>query len=218
MSEPENAPKPPRRTRRPSLVPRAQILGLDPLEQRASWVAAGLTALLALSTVFLWIRNPYIASSVSKLANGKCPPTSSLQSGTCEVHSHLSASAWEFRLFFIVLVGVVLAYFAWRHKRAGVATFSIFLGLGSSAIVGPLSLIGPLYLLFGVWLIMRAFRLQKYGDASFRGANKAAREQAAARKATRSGRSVNSISDGGRNATPAPSKRYTPKKSQSRRR
>lgn len=223
MPEPDKETQRSRRSRRQSLAPRDQILGLDHLEQRLSWTASGLMALLAISTVFLWIRNPYVVSSTSKLASGTCPPGSHLQSNTCEIRSHLSAGGWEFRLLFIVVVGIVLTYFAWRKKRAGVATFSIFLGLGSSAIVGPLSLIGPVFLLFGVWLIMRAFRLQKYGESSFRGANKAAREQAAVRKSERNGRNssrqgATTSSDPRRSATPAPSKRYTPKKTQTRRR
>ncbi|OYV65691.1 MAG: hypothetical protein B7X07_02190 [Actinobacteria bacterium 21-64-8] len=72
---------------------------------------------------------------------------------------------------------------------------------------------------------MRAFRLQKYGDASFKGANRAAREQAAERRASRQGggrvksrsRDSDALSSS-RAPAPSPSKRYTPKKPSTRRR
>ncbi|MDE3043352.1 MAG: hypothetical protein KGJ10_00815 [Acidobacteriota bacterium] len=214
-SSPRLAPRP-RRRRRQSLAPRSEILGLNQLEQRVSWAAAVFAYALAAFTALLWARNQPTVTKASTLANGSCPKGFHFVSRSCEQITHVSQGSWEFRFFFIMIVAIAISYFTWRRKRAGVATFAIFLGLGNGVFFGPL------YLLLGVWLIMRAFRLQKYGDASFKGANRAAREQAAARKSARGDgrRSSNrSASSGTADVkTPAASKRYTPKKQNTRRR
>ena len=216
-SLPSSAPRV--RRRRESLVPRSEILGLNQLEQRVSWAAAIFAYALAAFTALLWARNQPTVTKAATLTNGTCPKGFHFVSRTCEQITHVSQGSWEFRFFFIMIVAVALSYFSWRQKRAGVATFAIFLGLGNGVFFGPL------YLLLGVWLIMRAFRLQKYGDASFKGANRAAREQAAERKVARgsrtktkttSGRSSSPSAEGTK--TPPASKRYTPKKQNTRRR
>jgi hypothetical protein len=215
-SLPNEAPRV--RRRRQSLVPRSEILGLNQLEQRVSWAAAIFAYALAGFTAVLWVRNQPTVTKAPTLTNGTCPKGFHLVSRTCEQIIHVSQGSWEFRFFFIVIVALALSYFSWRQKRAGVATFAIFLGLGNGVFFGPL------YLLLGVWLIMRAFRLQKYGDASFKGANRAAREQAAQRKVDR-GRTKSRNASGRSSSpnaavakTPTASKRYTPKKQNTRRR
>jgi len=208
--------KAPRRRRRPSKAPRSEILGLNQLEQRVSWAAAAFAYLLATFTALLWVRNQPTVTSAKTLANGSCPRGFHFVHKVCQEVAYVSAGSWEFRFFFIMIVAVALTYFTWRKKRAGVATFAIFLGLGNGVFFGPL------FLLLGVWLVMRAFRLQKYGDASFKGANRAAREQSAERRANRrsgvKSRDSSSATTTSRAAPPTPSKRYTPKKQNTRRR
>lgn len=208
-----------RRRRRTSLATRAEVLGLNQLEQRVSWAASAFAYALAGFTAILWARNQPTITSAKTLSNGSCPKGFHFVHKVCEQIAYVSKGSWEFRFFFIMVVAIALSYFTWRQKRAGVATFAIFLGLGNGVFFGPL------FLLLGVWLIMRAFRLQKYGDASFKGANRAAREQAAERRANRQGgartrgrtRDSDSVSVS-KPPAPTPSKRYTPKKPSTRRR
>ena len=107
--------------------------------------------------------------------------------------------------------------FAYRRKRAGVVTCALLLGLSMGTT-------GFIFLLLGGWLVVRAFRLQKFGDATFKGSNARAREMAQAKKEGRvlessgSSASDSSSKSGSKSAkastkpsTPAPSKRYTPK-------
>jgi hypothetical protein len=79
-------------------------------------------------------------------------------------------------------------------------------------------LVGIVFLFLGVWLIVRAFRLQRYGEASWSGSNKAAREMAQAKKEgrapkpnARSKSTVEPPPPPGPVAPPSASKRYTPK-------
>ena len=212
---PSNAP---RRRRRQSKAPRSEILGLNQIELRTSWAAAAFAYALAAFTAVLWARNQPTITSAKALANGHCPTGFHLVHKVCQQVTYVSKGSWEFRFFFIMIVAIALTYFTWRKKRAGVATFAIFLGLGNGVFFGPL------YLLLGMWLIMRAFRLQKYGDASFKGANRAAREQSAERRADRRrgvksrDKSTTTASTVSRASAPTPSKRYTPKKQKTRRR
>jgi hypothetical protein len=87
------------------------------------------------------------------------------------------------------------------------------LGLGVST--------GLVFFLLGAWLIVRAYRLQKYGDASFFGSNRVAKETGQAKRAERATRSAAkgeaapAITKSA--APPTASKRYTPKKPQRRR-
>ena len=122
-------------------------------------------------------------------------------------------SLWLPQFALIVVAGVAMLVFTLRAKRAGIAFCGLFIGLA-------LGTIGLPFLALGGWLIVRAFRLQKYGDATFAGSNKIARERA---KAKREGRTVTpratrgSARGSSRNAVKLPtgpeaSKRYTPKK------
>ena len=76
----------------------------------------------------------------------------------CEHIVKTTRTEWEVKFFFIVLVAACILYFALRRKRAGVATFAVFLGLGLG--LGS----GLVFFFMGAWLIMRAYRLQKYGS------------------------------------------------------
>ena len=122
-------------------------------------------------------------------------------------------SVWLPQFAVLVAFGVAMLIFTLRAKRAGIAFCGLFIGLA-------LGTVGLPFLALGGWLIVRAFRLQKYGNATFAGSNKVARERA---KARREGRPVTARAARGsargssKNAAnvptgPAPSKRYTPKK------
>ena len=78
---------------------------------------------------------------------------------------------------------------------------------------------GILFMFLGGWLAIRAFRLQKYGDPTFSGSNIKARERAQERRRNRGVRTkspTTGSASGTARATPAPSKRYTPKKTNRR--
>jgi hypothetical protein len=75
------------------------------------------------------------------------------------------------------------------------------------------------FVFMGAWLIVRAFRLQRYGDATWTGSNKIAREVAQAKREGRdatpkpkpSSSSPTAALPPGPAAPPTASKRYTPK-------
>jgi hypothetical protein len=219
-----------RRGRRQSLAPREAVLGLDPLERGISLFGAGIAFVLAIVTAIEWKRNLPTITTTKYKAGKACPSAFPTHVNTlCEHIVKTTRTEWEVKFFFIVLVAACILFFAIRRKRAGVATFAVFLGLGLG--LGS----GLVFFFMGAWLIMRAYRLQKYGVATMMGSNRAAREMAQARKEGRepdlepySGSTGTSIApaprtSGSKKTPPKPtgpeaSKRYTPKKPAPKRR
>ncbi|HTT59824.1 MAG TPA: hypothetical protein VMF33_07225, partial [Acidimicrobiales bacterium] len=174
-----------------------------------------------------WSRNlPTITTQ--KHVKGKACPSAypKLVNSLCEHIVKTSRSEWEIKFFFILLVALCLLYFSLRRKRAGVACFAIFLGLGLG--IGA----GAVFFFLGAWLIIRAYRLQKYGVAGMVASNQVAREMAQARREGREpniqpppSASASPQASGRRSAKnptapkgPDASKRYTPKKRTPKRR
>ncbi|MHB1089148.1 MAG: hypothetical protein ACYC19_10365 [Acidimicrobiales bacterium] len=201
------------RTRRPSAVPREMVMGIDELERKASFVAGALAVILA------GVLSPHLFKNttvIDKLAPGKsntCTAGYHLVGSMCEKVTITTPSDWLIQFLEILIIGAFILFFALRRKRAGVAVASLLLGLA-------LGSVGVGFLFFGGWLIVRALRLQKYGEASFFASSRKAREMGQAKREargtatrTRGAKTPVPVSAN----TPAPSKRYTPKKRAGRR-
>ena len=201
---------PQRRPRRPSAVPRSVILGLDSLEQKVGYVAGFVAGALAAIIVPHLLKNTLVTDTAKLTSAKTCPTNYHLIHGICQ-YTHLThPSDWLPQFLEIIILGAAVVFFSYRRKRAGVATAALIMGLA-------LGVAGLPFLLVGGWLVVRAFRLQKYGDASFSGSSKRAREMAQARKAARASGAKAPANDGTSRSVPAPSKRYTPKQRPRRR-
>ena len=178
----------------------------------------GAAFILALVTAVEWARNVKTTTTTKPSATNTCPSGFHHAGALCKEVLASTAGAWEVRLLFIVVIALCILYFTIRRKRAGVACFAIFLGFG------PVYGAGLLFVLFGSWLILRAYRLQKYGEAGFAGVNRVARERGQARREGRSTKTESTSKAKDTTTTtkaqpaPAASKRYTPKKPPRRRR
>lgn len=205
------------------MASREEVLGLDRLEHGISLFGSCIAFVLALVTAIEWDRNLPTITTVKfvknkyKTLNG-CPKAFSKKVNTlCEHVVHTTRGQWEVRFFFILLVALCILYFTLRRKRAGVACFSIFLGLGLG--LGS----GLVFFFMGAWLIIRAYRLQKYGVPTLLGSNRVAKEMGVAK---REGRATSPAPSTGSSSSaptqtftpPTASKRYTPKKPPRRRR
>jgi hypothetical protein len=207
------------------LAPREVVLGLDPLERGLSLFGASIALVLAIVTAIEWARNLPVITTTKHTVGKACPAAyPKLVNTLCEHIVKTTRTEWEVKFLFILIVALCILFFAIRRKRAGVACFAIFLGLGLG--LGS----GLVFFFLGAWLIIRAYRLQKYGVATMLGSNRVAREMATARKegrapnlepitgssATPSKSSSKSVTS--KPVTPEASKRYTPKKPPRRRR
>ena len=217
MPDQSSSPSPRRSLRQPrvSKVPREVVLGLDLIERRASFIGGALAVVLAAPWSLRLFRDTWVTDKVKPLTNNRCPVGFHLVNKVCS-HTYLTHPSHYVLYFLLPLVfGAGMLFFAWRRKRAGVVVASLMLGLASGVQ-------GLAFLFLGGWLVIRALRLQKYGDATFVGSSKAAREAADQRRAEkRSGAPRAKKNDVDVASTlltpPAPSKRYTPKQRPRRR-
>ena len=184
---------------------------MDRIERRVSLIAVGVAMLGALIFAAAWIRQSPLTTTQKYVKGKSCPAAYSKHVGNfCEHVLKHADSYWATRFLFIFVIALIILIFALKRKRAGVACFACFLGLGLG--FGA----GIVFLFLGVWLIVRAFRLQRYGEASWTGSNKVAREMAQGRKEGRapvvkSSASPTPVPTPGPVAPPSASKRYTPK-------
>jgi hypothetical protein len=192
------------------MVPREVVFGMDSVERKVSLFAVGIGMIVSLIFGINWVRKAAWSSS-QKFVKGKaCPPAypNHVKAYCALVNAQ---SHWATQFLFVFVIGLIILFFALRRKRAGVACFACFLGIA-------LGLYGVVFLFLGAWLIVRAFRLQRYGEASWSGSNRAAKELAQARregrvstpKSTSTSTSA-SATPSGPTAPPSASKRYTPK-------
>jgi hypothetical protein len=183
-------------------------MGLDKIEYGISLVGGAIAMFLALYLSPRLFKNTRITSTAKPLKDKACAAGYHLvnNSSLCEKYITTHPSYWlpQFLEILVLALGIIL--FAWRRKRVGVTVCSLLIGLALGTLALP-------YLILGAWLIIRAFRLQRYGDATFAGSSKRARELG---KAKREGRAT-AAPDKKPVASlpplpPAESKRYTPKK------
>ncbi len=203
-----------RRPRRESAVSRSVIMGLDHIERLVSLIAGFVAVAMALALPFL-IGKRY---TVTVKATAKsCAAGYKLVGNLCEHTRPTVVSDWILRFVMILVIGLLLVMFALLRKRVGVAFVGLFLGLAIGTIGLP-------FLMLGGWLVIRALRLQKYGDATFAGSSIRAREIAKAKKegrtlapsTTKSAKGSKTTAPGTPKA-PSASKRYTPKQRPRRR-
>ena len=191
-------------------------MGLDLIERRASYVGGALALLLAALYSPRLLHDTWVTDTAKPSATNTCAPKYHLVDKSCTYRHLTHPSDWILYFLVLLVFGLGILFFAWRRKRAGVTVTSLMIGLA-------VGIIGLPFLFLGGWLVIRALRLQKYGDATFVGSSRAARDAADQRRAEkRSGapRSRKDVVDVESTLLkpPAPSKRYTPKQQRSRRR
>ena len=185
-------------------------MGLDNLERKFSFGGAGIALILAIFFIPHLVKNTTITVTAKVLKSGACPAHYSLVKSVCSRHEVTRPSYWVPQFLVFVVVGGSILAFSYFRKRPGVIVGSFLLGLATGSA-------GIFFLALGAWLSVRAFRLQKYGDPTFRGSNIKARERAQRRRASSGSKlttSKSSVSTA--RVTPPPSKRYTPKKTNRR--
>jgi hypothetical protein len=190
------------------LAPREVVFGMDQVERNVSLFGVAIAMIISLVSLFAWIKKSPVITTTKYIKGKACPaafPKHNLK--FCEHVLVESSSYWATRFLFIFIVSLLILFFTLRRKRAGVACFACFLGIG-------LGVAGVVFVFLGAWLIVRAFRLQRYGEATWKGSNQIAREMA---QAKREGRDPTPMSSAAPAVTPGPappppaSKRYTPK-------
>ncbi len=188
-------------------------MGLDNVERGVSLFAGAIAMVLAAVEFPDLLHNRHIIETTKYVKGTACPTGYKHVVTQCQKSVLVHPSYWLPQFLLIVIFGLGIIVFSLLRKRVGVVTTGLVLWLA-------LSTAGLPFLFVAGWLIIRAFRLQKYGDATFTGSNRRARETAKVRRAA--GPPVRSRSKSkfvgadessaaGPLAPPTASKRYTPK-------
>jgi hypothetical protein len=113
-------------------------------------------------------------------------------------------------LLFLCLIGFLAL---WKRKRTLVAFDLFLLGFGFTLFVG---LVGFVFILLGGWLLLRAWRINKYGTTNSKAIASQARDRPRGRDRKEAAKTAGTASakSPARSGTPRPptaNKRYTPK-------
>jgi hypothetical protein len=207
-----------RAPKKASAVPREVVMGMDKLERGIGFFGGAIALILAAVTVPRILKNTYYQETAKYSTTKPHCPTGYIKNHAllCTQTLLTHPSYWIPSFIATLAFGLFILWFSFRRKRAGVAFCAFLLGLMISAFHGLE--VGIIFYFLGGWLVIRALRLQRYGDATFAGSSRRARELG---KAKRGGRSIEpstkSATAGTKTAAPLPkppaeSKRYTPKK------
>lgn len=188
---------------------RERMRTLDPQERRFGFIGVPLALLVSLLTLRK-ITTTISVGPPSKIGR-PCKTGSSLNHALklCEVT--VTGHAADYQLIFALglVLSAVLLFGTYRSIRTLVIFTTLFIGLFAGV---P----GILFLFFGGWLVLRSWRLQRYGAKDGATARRVAMERSAEKRDQRRARASGATA-GGAKAGPSgkpvipPSKRYTPK-------
>ncbi len=203
----------------------AMIRQVDARERKMGYLGSALAAILALLAFVPYVSDPSkpISQTVSRIGKS-CPAGFRYvaSSRNCVGNVVYSRGHWVLELVIVLFFAVALAVATRIGRRSAVAFAALFAGLAIEATTG--SIIGILFVFGGGWLLMRAWRVQRYGSPDARAARAAAAERSGGRGARGTSGDGSARRGGlfGRRSTqqevaaaarkpPAANKRYTPR-------
>lgn len=193
---------------------RKAILGLDSREKRIGYIGAALAGLLALVATVPYVVHPKTKVTIPTTAPKTCPKPFVYQHVAKNCLGAYPRSHWVDEL--VLLAALALAIFITvRIGRRGPLGFvALMTGLAFEGEAG--FLLGVPFIAGGGWLLIRAWRVQRYGSPTASKANPSGEARAAPSRAERPSKSRSRPKTTERQA-PVPSKRYTPKTAKKKR-
>lgn len=209
---------------------RQRITDLDHAERRVGYLGAALAAVVGLGSTLPYVLKPSTAvvetakaTSTTEWVTIKGVPVQrtvescsvpyiyTKSSNDCVAHILHSRGHWIDVLLFMLVFAVAVLVATRIGRRAPLGFVALLTGFAYESQVG---LLGIPFIFGGGWLLVRAWRVQRYGTPSARGAMAGAKDgpprRGQAAKARSSGKSKSEAAVDRRPA-PSASKRYTPK-------
>ncbi len=186
----------------------AAIRQIDPLETKIGYLAAALAAIIGLIAFLPYVDDPHKSITQSLKRAGKTCPSGFKATIVKGVHDCTgpvvySRSHWLIEMLVVLFFAAFIFVAVRIGRRSALAFATLIAGLAIEGTTG--SIIGLAFVVAGGWMILRAWRVQKYGSPT---AKNAAKGAAARPPRKKRGESADTSS------TPAPpqaNKRYTPK-------
>ncbi len=196
---------------------REAVLNLDHTERRIGLFGAGLAAVLALAAAMPGVLNPKttkVTQTIRPLKDHTCIAGFTYQksSGQCTGKGTLSLEHWVVELALLLAFAVAI-FVATRFGRRGPVGFTLLMtGLAFEAYLG---ILGVAFIAGGGWILIRAWRVQRYGSPTATKSNPSGERRPQPTRAERASRAKKAA--GPERKTPEASKRYTPKKAKKKR-
>jgi hypothetical protein len=194
---------------------RERMRTLDTTERKVAFGDAGIVVAASLLLIPYLLHNTTQTSSTA-LPHSKCllPPLK-WTGKSCELVQLFHPSHFALPFVLLLAVGVVLLFAVWRSIRALTIFMSLFAGIAGFRY-------SPIIFICGmgvaIWLLVRSWRLQRFGAKDSKTVRKVAMERSAERKeARRTEKQAGSTPRVAGKAAPTPSKRYTAPKAKPRR-
>jgi hypothetical protein len=192
---------------------RRAILGLDKRERQVGLIGSALAALIALTTTVPYVLKPKTAVNQTLPANKN--HTCSVQhftfdkaTGKCNGKVVYSLDHWVFALVLLLVFALAIFVTVRIGRRGPLGFTTLMAGLAYETQVGVLGL--P-FIAAGGWLLIRAWRVQRYGSPMGTKTNPTGERRPPPARAERPTRAKKSKSKTPEPTGPAPNKRYTPK-------
>jgi hypothetical protein len=186
---------------------RAKMRTLDPQERRLGLIGVPLALVVTLLTLRKVAVSLRIAQPV-KGSNGKLSCShlhgSTLVGKLCEVPVLGHPSDYQLIFSLGLVLSAVLLVGTLRSMRTLVIFTSLFIGLFAG-------IPGILFLFYGGWLVLRSWRLQRFGAKDAATARRKSIERSAERKEQRRAKATAAADGTAGKPVIQPSKRYTPK-------
>jgi hypothetical protein len=175
---------------------KAAMSGLSALE--AKWAKGGLILATAIGIgITLYYSAAHRTRTVTIVKHGK------------KIKGTVPISASWLILGVIVLAFCALGFFALRKRKRSLLVFALFVtGFSFTLLFPPL---GFALIALGGWLLLRAYRIQKYGTANAKMAAQEARARRPRRERKQATSSTSTASKPAAYKPPTANKRYTPK-------
>jgi hypothetical protein len=190
---------------------RKAILTLDRRERQVGLIGAGLAALIALTTTLPYVLKPKTPVNETQAANKN--HTCSVKNfhydkanGHCTGKVVYSLDHWVFALGILLLFALAVFVTVRIGRRGPLGFTALMTGLAYETQVG---ILGLPFIAAGGWLLIRAWRVQRYGSPTASRANPSGERRPPPARAERPTRAKKAKAPEPKG--PSASKRYTPK-------
>jgi hypothetical protein len=205
------------------MVPREVVTSIDDRERLVGFIFAGIGVAMSLALLLVGLIHGTVTETATRAPhNGKCPSLAgfhivSSSKTSCSYELVLTKGDILFGSLLVFMLTGVLALFVYRRRRTGTVFASFIEGLAvvKYTYFWIMPLLGFAYVGQGGWLLLRAYRLQKYGAATRKGSREAVAARASGEAAPAP---VAKAAEPVERRPAEASKRYTPKKQVKKRR
>lgn len=201
---------------------RTRMRTLDDTERKLAWAAGAIALLISLSYIPRLLHKT-VTWTVEPFAKGHVCNFTKIIHKSCELKSITYPSDYVGFFALLIVMGIIILACAYFRKRSLVIFACLLAGFFSS-------IVGLLLIGYAAWLLMRSWRLSRYGAKDAASARKVQMERVAERREQRNStpreprgarasrtKEVVAAKSSTSKSSPSKSKRYTPK-AKSRRR